>query len=55
VFPDSTASQHGIEVDNEILWPRVTSGPAKEPGVVHDLFIAATKKRLMASTKNANH
>ena len=51
VFPDSIASQHGIEVDDEILWPRFTLGPVKEPAVIHDLFIAATQKRLIAATK----
>ena len=51
VFPDSIASQHGIEVDDEILWPCCTSGPVNEPTVIHDLFIAATQKRQIAATK----
>ena len=51
VHPHSTTIGHGIEVDDEILLPRFTSGLAKEPAVIHDLFIAATQKRLIAATK----
>jgi hypothetical protein len=47
VHTDSIASRHGIEVEDEILWPSITLGPDPETDgrTVFDLFIAAAKKK----------
>jgi hypothetical protein len=55
VDTDSIASRHGIEIEDEILWPSITLGPDPETEgrAVFDLFRAATKKKgiIAAATK----
>ena len=46
VDPDTFAMRHGIEIDDEILWPSITStsGPKMDVQVVSDLLIRRCHK-----------